>query len=186
MGKIAIDMSMSLDGFISAPNPTPQEPLGPEGQVLQEWMTDPKAFEIAFGSPDEMAGAVIMGRNTFDQNVGWWGGKGPIGDAPCFVLTDTPAVDAPAMFTFVTDGIESALHQAVKAANGKTVGLMGANVEQQFLKANLVDMIRIHLVPVLLGSGISLFDRLGHPVNLKKVEVKDTPEVTHLTYDVVR
>jgi dihydrofolate reductase len=184
MGKVAIDMSMSLDGFISAPHPTAEEPLGVGGQVLQEWMVDPKAFEVAYGSADEMAGAVIMGRNTFDQNLGWWNGKGPIGDTPCFVLTESPAAEAPAMFTFVTDGIESALQQAQKAAGDKVIGLMGANVQQQYLKASLVDQIRIHLAPVLLGDGISLFDRLGKVITLKQVKVVEAPDVTHLTYDV--
>lgn len=184
MGKVAIDMSMSLDGFISRPNPTPKEPLGSEGQVLQEWMAEPGAFEIAFGSSDDMAGAVIMGLKTFEQNLNWWGGKGPIGDTPCFVLCDKPVQDAPSMFHFVTNGIESALAQAQKVAGNKVVGLMGANVDQQYIKVGLVDIIRIHLVPVLLGEGISLFEHLGSVVPLTKLKVVDTATVTHLTYQV--
>jgi dihydrofolate reductase len=186
MGKVAIDMSMSLDGFISAPNPTPKEPLGANGQGLQEWLADPKAFEAAFGSAEDMAGAVIMGRNTFEQNLGWWNGKGPIGDTPCFVLTEEPVTDAPNMFTFVTDGIESALQKAQQVAGDKTIGLMGANVDQQYLKAGLVDIIRIHLVPVLLGDGISLFDRLRKLTKLEKIEATDTSGVTHLTYRILK
>lgn len=184
MGKVAIDMSMSLDGFISAPKPTAENPLGSGGQVLQEWMAEPGAFAAAFGSTDDMAGAIIMGRKTFDQNLGWWQGKGPIGDTPCYVLTHDPAPDAPAIFTFVTDGIESAMRQAQKSAGEKIIGLMGANIQQQYLKASLVDQIRIHLVPALLGDGISLFDRLGVSIKLEQVKVIETPGVTHLTYEV--
>jgi dihydrofolate reductase len=184
MGKVAIDMSMSLDGFISAPNPTPEEPLGANGQILQEWMADPKAFDMAYGSAEDMAGAVIMGKRTFAQNLRWWSGKGPIGDTACFVLTKQPVDNAPDMFHFVTDGIESALNQAREAAGDKTIGLMGADIEQQYLKAGLVDIIRIHLVPVLLGDGISLFDRLGIVVPLEKLDIVDASGVTHLSYRV--
>jgi dihydrofolate reductase len=91
-----------------------------------------------------------------------------------------------ALFVFVTDGIESALAKAREAAGEKRIGLMGANIDQQFLAAGLVDEIRIHVIDVLLGGGRRLFDRLPQRVELEKTGVSETDGVTHLEYRVVR
>jgi dihydrofolate reductase len=90
------------------------------------------------------------------------------------------------VFTFVTDGLESALAQAREVAGDKRIGLMGADIDQQFLAAGLVDEIRIHLVDVLLGGGRRLFDELPQRVELERTELGETDGVTHLEYRVVR
>ena len=90
-------------------------------------------------------------------------------------------------YTFVTDGIESAVEQARAAAGGKDVSLMGAAAVQQALRAGLLDEIEIHLIPVLLAGGVRLLDHIGDdPVELERLEVVDAPGVTHLHYRVVR
>lgn len=188
MGKVVIDMSMSLDGYIAAPNDVPGQGLGEDGMRLHNWaFDDPSVFEMVYGKVTEETGAVIMGRRSYDNSIQEWGGKGPIGDVPCFVITHRPFdVADPAVFTLVPDGIESALAQARGAAGDKQIGLMGANIDQQYLAAGLVDEIRIHLVDVLLGGGRRLFDQLPERLELEQTDVSNTGGVTHLTYRVVR
>jgi dihydrofolate reductase len=90
-------------------------------------------------------------------------------------------------YTFVTDGVESAIEQAKAAAGDRYVSVMGASVPQQCLRAGLLDEIQIHLVPVLLGAGVRLFDHLGtENVELEAIRVVDSPGVTHLRFRVVR
>ena len=126
-----------------------------------------------------------MGRRSYDNSIEAWGGKGPLGDVPCFVVTHRSFEPPDPLFT-VTDGIESALAKAREAAGDKRIGLMGANVDQQYLAAGLVDEIRIHLVDVLLGGGRRLFDVLPQRVELERTGLDDTGGVTHLEYRVVR
>jgi dihydrofolate reductase len=109
-----------------------------------------------------------------------------LGDVPCFVVTHKPPASWDPVFTFVTDGIESALAKAQEVAGDKQVGLMGANIDQQFLAAGLVDEIRIHLINVLLGGGRRLFDQLPKRVELEQTGLSQTDGVTHLEYRVVR
>jgi dihydrofolate reductase len=187
MGNVVIDMSMSLDGYIAAPNDTPEQGLGEDGMRLHNWMfDDPSVFEEIYGDLTQNTGAVIMGRRTYDNSIEAWGGKGPLGDVPCFVVTHRPIEDADAIFTFVTDGIESALTKAQEAAGEKRIGLMGANADQQFLAAGLVDEIRIHVVDVLLGGGRRLFDQLPDRVDLELKGLSQTGSVAHLEYRVAR
>ena len=188
MGKVVIDMSMSLDGYIAAPNDVPGQGLGEDGMRLHNWaFDDPSVFEKVYGKITEETGAVIMGRRSYDNSIQEWGGKGPIGDVPCFVVTHRPFdVADPAVFTLVPEGIESALAQAQAAAGDKQIGLMGANLDQQYLAAGLVDEIRIHLIDVLLGGGRRLFDQLPERLELEQTGVSNTGGVTHLTYRVVR
>ena len=188
MGKVVIDMSMSLDGYIAAPNDVPGQGLGEDGMRLHNWaFDDPSVFEKVYGKITEETGAVIMGRRSYDNSIQEWGGKGPIGDIPCFVVTHRPFdVADPAVFTLVPEGIESALAQAQAAATDKQIGLMGANLDQQYLAAGLVDEIRIHLIDVLLGGGRRLFDQLPERLELEQTGVSNTGGVTHLTYRVVR
>jgi dihydrofolate reductase len=135
-------------------------------------------------------GAVLMGRRSYDISVGdgGWGDGGPAGDTPCFVLTHHAPDEAPDVFTFVTDGIESAIKQAQAVAGDRVVGLHGATAAQQALAVGLLDEIQVHLVPVLLGSGVRLFDLLGGaPVELDRTRVVEAGSgVTHIRYEVKR
>ena len=185
MGNVVIDMSMSLDGYIAAPNDNVDQGLGEDGMRLHNWMfDDPSIFEQIYGDMTQNTGAVIIGRRTYDNSIKDWGGKGPLDDVPCFVVTHRPVEGADPVFTFVTDGIESALAEAQEAAGDKVIGLMGANLDQQFLAAGLVDEIRIHVVDVLLGGGRRLFDTLPQRVDLELTGLSQTGSVTHLEYRV--
>ena len=187
MGIVAIDMSMSLDGYIAAPNDVPGNGLGEDGMRLHNWgFDDPSVMDRVFGTLVEDTGAVIMGRRTYDNSVPEWGGGGPIGDVPCFVVTHNPPSDAGPLFTFVTDGVESALAKAREAAGDKRIGLMGADIPRQFLAAGLVDEIRIHLVDVLLGGGRRMFETLPQRVELKQAGVSEDGGVAHVVYRVLR
>jgi dihydrofolate reductase len=187
MGNVAIDMSMSLDGYIAAPNDVPGQGLGEDGMRLHNWgFDDPSVADRVFGTVIEDTGAIIMGRRTYDNSIPEWGGGGPLGDVPCYVITHEPPSSAAPIFTFVTDGIESALAKAREVAGDKRIGLMGANVPQQFIAAGLVDEIRIHLVDVLLGGGRRMFDTLPKRTELKQVGLSEDGGVAHLEYRVVR
>lgn len=133
------------------------------------------------------AGAVVTGRRTYDITNGW-AGNGPLPRVPLFVVTHHVPEHVPqgeSRYTFVTDGVASAIEQAKAAAGDKYVSLMGASVPQQAIRAGLVDEIQIHLAPVLLDGGVRLFDHLGQ-IKLDVVRVVDSPDVTHLRYRVVR
>jgi dihydrofolate reductase len=181
MGNVVIDMSMSLDGYIAAPDDTPGQGLGEDGMRLHRWMfDDPAGVRAGVRHLVEDTGAVIMGRRTYDNSIEAWSGKGPLQDAPCFVVTHRPVEGADPLFTFVTDGIDAALAKAREAAGDKRIGLMGANLDQQFLAAGLVDEIRIHVVDVLLGGGRRLFDVLPERIELDGLAL-DTDGATHLS-----
>jgi dihydrofolate reductase len=187
MGNVVIEMSMSLDGYIAAPNDNPQQGLGEDGMRLHNWIfDDPSVLEQVFGDLTEGTGAVIMGRRSYDNSIEAWGDKGPLGEVPCFVVTHRPFDPPSSVFTVVTDGIERALELAREAADDKRIGLMGANLDQQFLAAGLVDEIRIHLINVLLGGGRRLFDQLPQRIELEQTGLSETDGVTHLEYRVVR
>ena len=187
MGAVVIDKSMSLDGYIAAPNDTPENGLGDDGMRLHNWMfDDPTVFDQVFGDLRNNTGAVIMGRRTYDNSVAAWGDSGPLGDVPCFIVTHRPVTGAAPMFTVVTDGIESALARAREAAGDKQIGVMGANLGQQYLAAGLVDQIRIHLVNVLLGGGRRLCDTRPERGELAPTSLRDTAGLAHIEYRVVR
>ncbi|MFI9586477.1 dihydrofolate reductase family protein [Streptomyces sp. NPDC052236] len=186
-------MSMSLDGFITAPDDTRENPLGVGGERLHAWLrdlgeTDAKVLDDMIRS----VGAVVMGRHSYDvcEGDGGWGDGGPVGKTPCFVLTHLPPdpadVVAPDVFTFVTDGIESAIARAKAAAGSGDVGVHGATAARQALNAGLLDEIHIMLVPVLLGAGKRLFDHVGGPVELRRTWSVASPDVTHLRFEVVK
>ena len=136
----------------------------------------------------QTTGALVMGRRTFDL-TGGWGGKHPL-DVPVFVLSGSVPqewVYEESPFTFVTDGLESALEQAKAVAGDKDIGVGAASVVQQCIKAGLLDEIHLDLVPVLLGGGVSLFDHLGTgPIPLECTRVIEGTGVTHRTYRVVK
>jgi len=128
-----------------------------------------------------------MGRTSFDKNEGdgGWADGGPLGDIPCLVVTHhEPTRVHPPIFTFVTDGVASAIEQAKDVAGDKTVGLRGATVMQQALPLGLVDKIRVHVIPVLLGGGTPLFATLDSAIRLERTRALATPAATHLEFRV--
>jgi dihydrofolate reductase len=128
MTKVIFDMSMSLDGFVKASNATPEQPLGDGGERLHEWgfSEHERDREVLTGGVED-SGAIIAGRTTYDDSLPWWGADGPHPPTPVFVLThEAPdAVPEGSVYTFVTDGNESALEQAKVAAGEKNVAVMG-------------------------------------------------------------
>jgi dihydrofolate reductase len=188
MGKIILSISVSLDGFVAGPSDRPDQPLGEGGDVLHEWITstDPADREILDGMAE--TGALLVGRRMFDLSAAWNGD--PPGGLPCFVLTHRPPDEwtrPGSPFTFVTDGIESAVEQARRAAGDRNVGIGGgADTSQQALRAGLVEEIQLQLVPVLLGGGVRLFERMDTaPVRLERIGVTTSPYATHLRLRVI-
>ncbi len=134
-------------------------------------------------------GALVTGRRTFDITNGW-GGRHPVGDVPIFVVTHSVPEGwdyEGSPFTFVTDGVESAVEQARTAAGEKDVVVGAASLVQQCLKAGLLDEVHVDLVPVLLGGGVRLFDHLGtEHIELERIRLVEAPDVTHMTFRVVK
>ncbi len=193
MTKVIFDISMSLDGFVTASGLRPDEPMGEGGQRLHEWAmseSDARSREV-LNDERNATGAMISGRRTYDTSLPWWGADGPSGTArlPLFVVSHDPPAETPAggVYTFVED-IHRALDGAKAAADGKNVSVMGgANIGQQFIRAGLVDEILIHLVPVLFGSGTRMFDHIGDEhIHLQTTQVIEAPAATHLRFRVVK
>jgi dihydrofolate reductase len=193
MSTVVSGISMSLDGFITGLGVTRERQLGEGGEVLHRWLhePDPRDTELLAGMREGL-GAIVMGRRSYDlaEGDGGWGDGGPAGPMPCFVLTHEPpapeTVQAQKVFTFVTDGIHSAVEAAKTAAEGRAVGVHGAGAAQQCLAAGLLDEIQLHLAPVLLGGGTRLFEHLGGQVQLRRVAVIETSHATHLRFRVIR
>ena len=195
---------MSLDGFVAGPNDSPEKALGEGGDRLFEWYSSgdtdlvlpgtDMVFKVSRIIADFLQGywseigAGVTGRRTFDITSGWTGK--PPGGVPHFVVTHTVPqewVKEGSPFTFVTDGVESAIEKARRVAGNKRVSVISANIVQQCLKAGLLDEIQVDLVPVLLGGGVRLFDHLGgKPIELEKLAVVEAPGVTHLRFRVVK
>ncbi len=193
MGKVLVDITMSLDGFVTGPNDGPGNGLGDGGMVLHDWVSSGRTEAdnlLLFEEPMQTLGSCVLGRRTFDIAEGPWGDEPPFGPAQVFVLTHRPhevLYRGPTTFIFVTEGMERALKQAQAAAGEKGVSLMGANVSQQYLKAGLVDEMEIHVANVLFGAGRPLFANIGDSqIKLERTRVIATPAVTHLRYRVVR
>lgn len=206
MGKVHADMSVSLDGFVAGPNAGPQNALGDGGHRIQQWLYDVESWrerqsfeggqtnrdDEVFKERSSRNGAYVMGRRMFDEGEVGWGDPPPF-RAPVFVLTRharEPWVrQGGTTFTFVTDGIESALEQARAAAGEKDIQIAGgADIVLQFIEAGMLDELQIHLAPVLLGDGVRLFDGIDMEdgVELEVTRVIDSPRVTHLRYRVVK
>jgi dihydrofolate reductase len=213
MTRLICDISISLDGFVAGPNPSLEQPLGEGGDLLHEWAFAAQSWRESHGleggeknADSEVieesisaTGAVVMGRRMFSGGEGawendprargWWGDDPPF-HVPVFVLTQHPRetliMQGGTTFTYVTDGIRAAIDQARAAAGDKDVLLAGgASVVQQCLKAGLLDELQIHVAPVLLGNGTSLFDRLGiEPLRLEATRVIASPSATHLRFRV--
>jgi dihydrofolate reductase len=211
MSKLRFKISMSLDGFVAGPRQSVENPLGIGGGRLHDWAFRLAVFRALLGleggeinesTPvveESLAniGATVMGRNMFGGGPGpwdarnpwngWWGANPPF-HHPVFVLThharEPLELEGGTSFTFVTDGIETALELAMRAAGGKDVSLAGgANAAQQYLAAGLVDEMEINLAPTLLGSGERLFDGVGDNLHgLDLVRTVAAPKVTHLKF----
>ena len=194
MGIVTTQHSSSIDGFIadrhgrSGPLHDWLRAGGQKSQVNPNFTMHPvntRFFDEGVGR----CGAVIAGRRTYNVSDGW-GGAGPMGHRPLFVVTSRPPDEVPLAnppYTFVTDGITAAVAAAKKAAGDQDVVLMGASMVQQCLQARLLDELIISIVPVLLGSGVRLLDdRDLDGIALEVVSVIDAPGVTHLTYRVRR
>jgi dihydrofolate reductase len=187
MSRVIFDISMSLDGFMTAAKVRPEEPMGDSAQRLHDWAfgEDERNRKLLAEAVNSL-GAVIAGRRTYDLSVRWWGADGPAGPArvPVFVVTHAEPEDTPegGMYTFVINGIERALEEAKAVAGDKDIAVMGgADIGQQYISIGLVDEIQIHLVPVLFGSVPRMFEHLGSEhILLETAGVLETPSATHL------
>jgi dihydrofolate reductase len=202
MGKVIFDITVSLDGYVAGPGDGPELGLGAGGERLHEWAVELASWREPHGleggetnASSEIlesmsaSGAVVVGKRMFDNAHGW-GDEPPFGK-PVFVLTHTarePLTKGDTTFTFVTDGIESAVEQAKAAAGERDVSIGGgASTAQQALKAGLVDEVRLTFAPILLGGGVALFDGLGpDDVELEVTRVIEGPKATHVRYRVVK
>ena len=209
MSKLKFTMSISLDGYVAGPNQSLENPIGEGGMAVHEWMFGTRTFHEmqgegggSVGVDDEQAsswnenvGAVIMGRNMFgpirgawpdEQWKGWWGDEPPY-HTPVFVLThharNPIEMQGGTTFHFVTDGMEVALDRAREVAGDRDVAIGGgASTVQQYLRPGLVDQMRLHVVPVLLGTGERLFDGLeGALAGFECVELVSSPAAAHFT-----
>ena len=215
MSKLRCHISISLDGFVAGPHQSKENPLGEGGMGLHEWVFPLAAWRQAHGMQGgevnestpiieesvQNVGAGLMGRTMFGppsggpwgagEWTGWWGDNPPF-HHPVFIVTHYPRdpleMEGGTTFSFVTDGIESALAQAKKAAGDNDVLLSGGgHIIQQYLAAGVLDELELHVVPVLLGDGARIFDNLEDAkVQLEQVRAIAAPGVTHITYRVVR
>jgi dihydrofolate reductase len=212
MTKLRLDITMSLDGFVAGPNQTLEQPLGESGDRLHGWAFAAVAWREQHGLSGgesnadsdviqeslDATGAVVMGRKMFsggsgpwagDPNSnGWWGDNPPF-HVPVFVLTHHPremlVMEGGTSFTFVTGGIHSAVAQAKEVAGGKDVlAAGGGSLAQQCLATGLLEELQIHVVPLVLGDGVRLFDQLDALVELEATRVIESPSATHLRYRV--
>ena len=208
MPKVRVhNLATSLDGYSAGPDQSREEPLGVGGESLHEWIFVTRAWRARNGEEggeegvdndflvagDEGIGAHVMGRNMFgpirgswgeDEWKGWWGDNPPY-HHHVFVLTHHPhdpiEMEGGTTFHFVTDGIESALEQALAAAGGQDVRIGGgAATVRQYLRAGLIDELHVPVVPLLLGGGERLFEDLGDLQGRYEVaEVVSSPRVAH-------
>jgi dihydrofolate reductase len=203
MGKVVFNITVSLDGFVAGPNDGPDNGLGDGGEALFKWYFSGDT-EISIGSGSPMLkvsaqsaeimkeamqnyGAGVWGRKTFDIAHAW-GGHPP--GSPAFIVThNIPQewVYEGSPFTFVTDGVDSAVRRAKEAAGDQDVVICTASILQQCLNLGLMDEIHVDVAPLLLGKGVRLFDHLDiKPTELENIRVVAAPGVTHLGFRVVK
>ncbi len=195
--KVFSALAVSVDGYITGRDPGAGHGLG-DGGMLFDWYfngdTPSQVFDgfrlsapsaPVFDSLASRVGAVVVGRNTYDDSEHFGGGS-PHPKARLVVLSHRPVPELTDQQTLVTTGIADAIAAARDAAGGKDVGLMGGGVVTEALKAGLVDELILHQVPVLLGAGRPFFQNLPEHVRLRLVEAVPAPGVTHLHYAVER
>jgi dihydrofolate reductase len=183
MGKVFLSITMSLDGFTAGRIITQENPMGLNGQLLHKWLFANKQKEDEEVASDmfKNCGAVILGSRTYTTAIdGVWESQSPF-PVPALVLS-SKKMNVIKGFTVVNDGIQTALSQAKSIAKEKDVLVMGgASVAQQFLEADLLDEVHIHIAPILLGSGTRLFEKENNRIiELTKIKVIETPGATHL------
>jgi dihydrofolate reductase len=193
MGKVLMEITMSLDGYTTGPEVSAEAPFGRGGERLHEWMFAGKsAADIEAFMTDSFGGvgAVVMGRRMADLGIGPWGEE-PVFHAPCFVVTHSAPTDwefaGTAPFTFVTDGVEAAISQAREYAGDRDVDVAAGQIGGQALRLGLIDQVVMNVVPVVFGAGRPFFGAMGEGdavtlANLSRVVQGD--RVTHLLYDV--
>lgn len=194
MGIVYTDIGVSADGFAAGPHQSESAPMGEIAEgALHAWMFDGHEDNRAEIDAILDSGATIMGRNMFgpvrgewDRDWrGWWGDEPPY-HGPVFVLTHFPhepiQMEGGTTFHFVTEGIHVALERARAEAGERNISVAGgASTVNQFLAAGLLDELRLHVTPNILGAGERIFD--GVPAQrLERVAVRATPLVTHMTY----
>jgi dihydrofolate reductase len=185
MGKVIAGMSMSLDGYVN----------DSKGSVEKLYPDFTELHNVpSFQEMIKNTGAVVMGRSTYEmQDPFSWANDEYEFQTPIFILTHKPPTKYPQgngklFFTFVTDGIKSAISQAKKAAGVKDVQVIGANTIQQCLNAGLGDELQIDIMPVLLGKGLRLFENIDTAkIKLERIKVEETTQVrTSLTFKVIK
>lgn len=186
---VRFEISVSLDGFVTAAAPTPDEPMGAGGQRLLEWGSN--GNEVDHGilvESQASVGASIAGRRTYDLSIPWWQSDGPGGDlrTPTFIVSHGEPDEVPAdgVYTFASSPQE-ALDGAIEAAGEKDVDVFSASVGQQLLRAGAVDEVRLHIAPVMLGAGTPLFEAGAAHVQLEPTEVIAGTKATHVRYRVL-
>jgi dihydrofolate reductase len=188
MAIVEVNISMSVDGFVTGPNINEHPGLGEGGEILHGWLGEGDTEKILRENLFAPAGAVITSRKVFDGTAGW--GDDGFYRMPVYVLTHRPhevIVKDETTFTFVTEGVEHAVAQAATAAGDKKVHVMGgASVIQQILRAGLADELLLHVAPLLLGDGTRLFEHVGGPIQLERTEVVQSKFATHLRFNVLK
>jgi dihydrofolate reductase len=186
-------VSVSLDGFMAGPDVNVEQAMGRGGEDLHAWQfaeqQDPIDREVAAAMfSTATVGAVLMGRRTLDVGIGHWGDDGTF-ERPCFVVTHrlrAPVVKGATTFTFITDGIDTAVEQARASAGDKDINAMGADVIRH-LVAGSIDELSITLVPIILGAGATLLgDLTPNVVQLDQIDARHSATVTHVRYRVRR
>jgi dihydrofolate reductase len=197
MTPVALDMTVSLDGFVTAPNDAHGRGLGDDGEVLHYWVfggpwtydrrTDLEATgvdEQVLADAMQTGEASVVGRRTYDV-TGGWGGSSPFG--PCIVVTHRvdEQPDPESGFEFV-NGVEAAVDRAREIAGDRYVVIGGgASIAQQALQAGLVDELHLHVAPVILGAGRTLFGQLGVRLHLERTRIRESLYATHLDFRVL-
>ncbi|WCN06879.1 dihydrofolate reductase family protein [Streptomyces sp. M92] len=200
---VTADLAITLDGYVAGPNVTLDNPGGDGAAPVFDWIHTLASWRERQGMAGgvenrdselvrewfDATGAVVMGRTMYDTGEEFWGDNPPF-RTPVFVLTNRPrptlVKEGGTTFTFVTDGIHSALDRAKAAAGDRSVDIAGgADTVRQYLGAGLIDELQLHVVPTLLGAGLRLFDGPGAVRGaLEPVRVVHTPLATHLKYRI--
>jgi dihydrofolate reductase len=196
MSQVTLNITVSLDGFVTAPNDGPDRGLGDDGEVLHYWVfggpwRSGEAHDFVSTGVDKEVldealrggGASVVGRRMYDVTNGW-GGSSPFG--PCIVVTHRVAEqpESASGFEFV-DGVEAAIERAREIAGDKDVVIHGgASIAQQALRAGLVDELHLHVAPVILGAGRTLFGQLGRRLHLERTRIRESPFATHIDFRI--
>ncbi|MEY9925613.1 dihydrofolate reductase [Catenulispora sp. GP43] len=189
MSTVVLDVSMSLDGFTAGADISEHAPLGVGGEQLHAWIFDDaperKVDHDVIAASNAAVGAAVVGRRTFDLGLHFWGGT-PWPGTPTFVVTHEQRADLVGDNggAFAFDGVQGAVRRAKEAAGTKDVMVLGAHTAGSLVAAGLLDEVRIHLVPVLLGAGTPLF--AGQIAALVRVGEPFAGTVTHLRYRVLK